>query len=510
MSKKSKNNKLSKYNITKLNRHERHKSTLHGAFSKIADVAPLALTSWKDIRLPNMLWACVLVSALERTHFLDIGRQIADISYKMSEEKNFHFLTHAQLSKATYPDFERILAPVLISAPCQDHLRCLRLINTLPDAAHWARSVKEPDGKSDWKRIATAVAECFDHQSQKATDVRWLKTICATAAGQIIIPPKVAHEIANYPNVGDQRKVRPSIRAIEISFGTSYEETPKDPEIQTSLDGDMDTEAFWGECFHRTGCLPPTPKERATQDTQPIAEELIKVYDGVSDHFLTTITTTDIDARHDGAFAIVLYAIYSLIGLTSCRLDRRAEGRMVLRSIVEAFITLHWLKTKDDRTLWIQYRNYGSGQAKLSLLKNLETDDVPDFIDLEELHSYANEDYWQEFMDIELGAWSNKNLRTISQECGTKDVYDKYYDWSSAYAHSNWTAARDTVMTTCLNPLHRFHRIPWPPRLDMPTVLIDGSKLVNRMLDDLNELFPPFKSRITWHKPRRREERERD
>jgi hypothetical protein len=55
---------------------------------------------------------------------------------------------------------------------------------------------------------------------------------------------------------------------------------------------------------------------------------------------------------------------------------------------------------------------------------------------------------------------------------------------------------RDTVFTLCLNPLHRMHRIPFVPRLDMPSTIADACKLVNMLLEVLNELYPTFRTRI--------------
>jgi hypothetical protein len=81
----------------------------------------------------------------------------------------------------------------------------------------------------------------------------------------------------------------------------------------------------------------------------------------------------------------------------------------------------------------------------------------------------------------------------------TKHHHDRSYDWTSAYTHANWSAVRDTVFVTCLNPLHRFHRIPELPKLSMPSTLEDASRLINRMLDDLNHLYPTIKGRIGWH-----------
>ena len=150
----------------------------------------------------------------------------------------------------------------------------------------------------------------------------------------------------------------------------------------------------------------------------------------------------------------------------------------------------------------MQYRQYGSGQAKLSFLKNVREDNIPEFVNLEEIENLANEDAWFEFQDIPLGAWADKNLRQMAIESDCKAVYDAHFDWASGYVHGNWASVRDTVYVTCVNPLHRLHRIPSPPRSNMASILNDAFKLINRMLDELNHLYPSFKPRIRWHKQR--------
>ena len=176
-----------------------------------------------------------------------------------------------------------------------------------------------------------------------------------------------------------------------------------------------------------------------------------------------------------------------------------ASGRILLRTIAECLITLTYLRVRDNPTLWRQFRNYGVGQTGLAFLKTSGLDDVPDYLDMAKLEVLANEDTWLEYQDIDFGAWANKNLRAMSEEVGVKDVYDTYYDWPSGFVHGNWGSIRDAAFTTCLNPLHRFHRVPRPLQ-PMPSVLVDCCKLCNRMLDELNSLYPGFPTRIRWHK----------
>ena len=102
-----------------------------------------------------------------------------------------------------------------------------------------------------------------------------------------------------------------------------------------------------------------------------------------------------------------------------------------------------------------------------------------------------------ESKDIVIGSWAKLNLRKMAEESGTKDLYDVHYDWASGFVHGNWGAVRDATFTTCLNPLHRLHRVPMP-MASMPSVVDDCCKLCNRALDEVNRLYPSFKPRISW------------
>ena len=128
--------------------------------------------------------------------------------------------------------------------------------------------------------------------------------------------------------------------------------------------------------------------------------------------------------------------------------------------------------------------------------EKLATEKILHFVDLERLESLANEDKWMEFNDINLGSWSAQNLRTMAIEARVKDVYDCYYDLCSGYTHGHWSAIRDSAFVTCFNPLHRFHRIPSPINFGMRSILSDGVVLINRMLNDLSNIYPGMTDRI--------------
>src|SRR6266852_9941515 len=104
-----------------------------------------------------------------------------------------------------------------------------------------------------------------------------------------------------------------------------------------------------------------------------------------------TITTTSIDERHEGAFGLALYGLTLLASLFRPH-STRPGGRIILRALVETYLTMAYLVKKDNATLWKTYRAYGGGQAKLAFLKLVDTKDLPRYVELETLETLANED----------------------------------------------------------------------------------------------------------------------
>jgi len=491
-------------NLTMLDALKRDKNTVQNAFTKLG--VNMQTTSWFDECIPNLLWAAIVVTALERDVALEIFRRVVAIEMDMAKRAEL-FITHNYLSVATPEEFDQTMAPVLANGALKTVMPALLYVDWLPDRQHWQRHYEAIDDADAVNILMSAVAATHGHQSQPATDMRWVKLLSLIFAQDrmrfdVKFEERI-NEIAEYPNKGNMRKVRPSIRAMELmtrmtEFGTG--DTAKNwPEDRAWLP-QYDAEQFWHEMHRKTGCLVPNKIKRADVGPKEARREFLDIANFVGAHFHTTATTTSTDPRHEGAFGLVLYACHLATTTAITPTHTLAEGRIILRSILEAYITLHYLTVKDDATIWLQYRKYGQGQTKLAFLKNIREEEIPSFLDLDELEEFANEDRWMELADIELGNWANLNLRKMAEVAGLKDLYDKYYDWASGYVHAQWASARSTVFINCFNPLHRFHRIPGVLAPAMPSTLVDVAKVLNRMLDDLNTLYPAFKPRLTWHK----------
>jgi hypothetical protein len=482
--------------ITKLAEHPREKKTLRGPFHRLQ--GDLAFSSWKDNALPLYGWAALTAGLLSREKYLPIFREIAlRVKTRHDDFKDELYLNHIALKESSNTQFDFVFQPLLKLQELRPYFASLAKLHSLPDREHWKRYGADDDkSDADFTALASGYTQCFDHQSQQATDIRWLILMNFLANDRIVLGQPMEErflEIVEYPNRGDMRSVRPSIRAIEISLrGDPNEKNHKEKDKKYN----QTAEEIWAELFAGTPCMPLPFLEPVAFDYRDVTKEAFDLYKSVAGHFLSTIETTDVDARHDSSFGLVLYSLTLLLEGCSLRAHQRVASRLILRTILEAHINLRFLKEKDDDTIWFQYRNYGSGQAKLAFLKFLDAKQKPDYVDLQELFRFTNEDMWLEYQDINLGSWAKKPLRDIAVEAGLKETYDQHYSILSSSIHAQWTGIRENTFVLCASPLHRFHRIADMPRFSQDNLISDRCKLINQMLDDLNHLYPTFKDRL--------------
>ena len=478
-----------------LDQHKRIGSKL---VPPLAQIPKLTTSSWSDHHMPEMLWAVLLAGVLEREQYLDLLRKVVNRCRRWflrekeeSVEKqvpdpetglDFSIIVdQTKLAEITDDEFHDFIS-ILIAHPLgYAALRPILLIDDLPGIARWKKEIGvEPTG-DDWNTLALSIAKVLDHQSEASTDIRWFKAMIAIVSGRMHFHSSFAEmleEFRLFPDKGDMRSVRPSIRSMEMTLRRSH------PAEWIAK--------FWSQALSGTQCIDPSEGQGYTFiDTGVDPKTLYAARDGVIERFRKNIQAERVDARLDSAFGLVLYALSILEEIGMHRIHTRIIGVVSLRSLAEVCITFRYLAHTDSPAMWQSYRIYGAGQAKLAFLKTQQAHgDLPNFLDESALHSIANEDAWQEFVEMDIGHWANSNLRKLATDCGAKDIYDKYYDWSSGFIHGNWAAVRDTNFVSCHNPLHRLHRIPRVAHRSLSSVEPDAINLINGMIEVLEALFP--------------------
>lgn len=448
----------------------------------------LKFSSWINSRLAEMLWACLVVTVIPRQEAIEIFRVIASLGfpYRGSENSKGWDLTHSSLANSPEDTFFKIIKVITKHPLGYAALRPLLLIESLPNRELWKRALNIDPQPDDWHTLSTAVAHTLNHQSQESTDIRWLTVMFKGALGKLSISPQMKEKalcLVRYPYYGEMKKVMPFIRATELGM-----------RLKTGEDlGKNWSEDFWLECLKKTDCAfhEVEPTALPEVDYKKFLSTLHESHLSLYQYWSKTISTTNVDAKHDAVFGYCFYALSLVLELLFGQNRHGITGRLILRTLVECRISLAYLLFKNQTELWVKFRCYGAGQAKLALLKfNEYSKNKPLFINEDVLENLANEDSFQEFVNIDLGHWCGLDLRKMAELSGTKEDYDKYYGWASIYVHGHWPALRNNCYSTCLNPLHRLHRTPTPTNHLTEDSLPDAINLVNRILCEAASAYP--------------------
>jgi hypothetical protein len=349
MRKKQRRKSKSRGPHTPLEGHHREGKLLHPPFQRLRSTR---LASWTHTRLPDQLWTSLLVTQLDRAFGVEILRTVAKAC--QGEFKPGHDLDLTHTGLASMPDdlAGRIIQLVCSAPGSPQALEPLLLFDDLPGRQRWAPHLPSGVGLDAWNRLAETVARVLDHQSQEATDARWARVLVRVASGQMVLQTKEQFLwLAEYPNEGDQRAVRPFIRASEIVENPQHDYSERDRWAQS----------FWSQCLNRTACgnfvklavRLPQPGSDRTRVSAALSH--------LADSARATTTTTGADARHGASFGLAAYALNILSELLGIGVSQGILGRLGLRAILEAFVTLTYLRSKDDPSLWEGYRAYGQG-----------------------------------------------------------------------------------------------------------------------------------------------------
>lgn len=241
MSKRDKKKKRSKSgkNRTPLSGHTRAGNQLNPPFARLGD--KVAFSSWTNDRLPEMLWAAIIRVIDDQKYAISEFRRIIKFIAEHQNRESFYDVTLTGIGNLDAQCRSELISCITANPSTAAALSTLRLFRNLPARESWLEQL--PDTPPDLDLLMSAVGLNLWHQSQEATDCRWVRVMAQVVSGKFHVPEQMAREWLGYPEVGDQRAVRPSIRAAEIA------ENPLQPRDLTW------PKAFWAEAWHNTPCF---------------------------------------------------------------------------------------------------------------------------------------------------------------------------------------------------------------------------------------------------------------
>ena len=196
-----------------------------------------------------MLWAAICVGCLERDEALQLLRDICQRGATILNKTDGAHLGHNFLATLPYDTFEQIFSVLAGNSKAREACAALGLLSSIPDQSHWKRLFPDVENIHP---LAVGIAKCIDHHSQEATDVRWPKVYFMISCGRVQAPSEFMEKIVKYPNLGDMRQVRPSIRAFEMAIRNIESGTERPQSVLP-----LQSQKFWDEMMMNTPCIVP-------------------------------------------------------------------------------------------------------------------------------------------------------------------------------------------------------------------------------------------------------------
>ena len=231
-------------NRTALLDHKKVGSELQPGFAQLGD--KMTFSSWSNERLPETLWAAIIRVIQDQDLAIAEFRRIIKFVSEHSEKEKLSDLSITGISKLDEELRDEFLDFLMSNPKTASALTVLKLFNNLPARDSWLKFL--PPSEPELNILMTAIGMCLPHQSQEATDCRWLKLMLMVVGGKFHAPREMVEPWINYPYEGDQRSVRPSIRSCEMAIN---------PLVEQDLTWSND---FWAESWENTPCLELVPE----------------------------------------------------------------------------------------------------------------------------------------------------------------------------------------------------------------------------------------------------------
>ncbi|REJ68198.1 MAG: hypothetical protein DWQ31_08700 [Planctomycetota bacterium] len=466
---------------------KQHKKTLKAPIPAAFEghESKLSVSSWHNVQMPEFLWVALILNEFETDNAIERLRRIAQSWPNISELENRKVQPGSLSAIAGLNGTARaaILDTILQVVESKSIIAPLCNLTQLPSRSDWVARFGEEESIEHWKTLGRTVENFSRFQGELATHTCWFISLVGAVSGQMTAAEHLRQGLdemrSSYP--ANMKLVGGLFRS---EAGTMREWPTGWPEM------------FWNEVYDKFPCSPARSGREQPEDYPAIVACAIgSVAIAVSDHYWTSRNRSD-DRIHETAFGIALAAAALANEVIELRSHTRFSGLASLRTITECAINLSFLVQKNEPDLWARFRLYGSGQAHLISTKLNNDLASANCVDSLWIEAFLQEEQSKDFINIELGDWSGDNLRSRAEESGTKDLYDSYYDYSSSLLHGDWLGAATFGTTWDMNPFHRLQRVPREYPRNIPSVIPDLARVLNRMLDTLDSLYPGLTFRL--------------
>lgn len=441
------------------------------------------LESWYKDRLPEYLWIACILSKYGRKSGLEKAYFVLKKLYEVKKEFLFpKFSSILNMDNLEQDKFFGYIATII----SKDTLNPLTILYTYSKYPIFGKYFANPKISivDREQRINEIMSDSCNHQSNIATDMRFLVLYFLIMQGKLCMPKDIINRILKYPHVehSDEtmRIIRPTIRSTEI--GLSGMDQPNIEFINN----------FWEKISKMSDCkLYYVNFEKETMEASRYIELLYEILKYLSDLF---IAVDKMDNKKLVLLGITTYSYKRLLEIVEHDLFNTISARSIIRSIIENYIMMKYLLKNEDShsDIWKEYQYYGIGLYKIVLARSREaTKDLTNsHVEYKYLSLIVNEYIDEEFLDMDTSYFDKQNIREKAKAVDETELYGLYYDYDSSFEHGLWGAIRESSLVKCDSPEHQFHCIPdYDNKQNLKSVWHDCINTMNKTILLLNEIY---------------------
>ena len=438
--------------------------------------------SWTYGRMPEYIWIGLILKYFGREEGLKKSYYIISKIHNVAPD--LYTVRLSQILKLD-TNIQEEIYEYIISLGVKDAISPLTIFLTGSQAPVFAKyfySYKQ--GIEDrCKAIVETMSEIMDHQSNEATDIRFVAVYFNILSGKMHLLKEQVNLLISYPaskHIDEiMRMARPTIRSLEMMILT-FENTDSE-----YLKG------FWRCVSEMTECdifVINFPEEN--RSITAYMESLHEVFVYLSE---LLIASNLLDEKMNVLLGIATYSYKRLKEIYRHQLFNSISGRSCVRVLIEDYIMMKYLMKNEavHENIWRDYQLYGMGLYKLVLARHRESDCLEEsHFDEKYIEALVNEFQGEEFINMDTRYFDKQNIRSKSESVNEKSLFGLYYDYDSSFEHGLWGAIRESSLLKCNNPAHKYHCVPdIEDEIVLKTVLPDCVMIMNKTILFLNELY---------------------
>ena len=411
----------------------------------------LKLTNWSKDSLPEYLWIGFAIYKLGRKEgLLEI--------YNMIQELRENEICIPQFSRIIKLDIERkqLFWSIVFKYIPKEILSPLTVIFT-PDVDEVFYDLFfdfSMDVDSSISCIFEVVKECQDFHDELTADIAfavdWFYIINnkLKILAEVDLLSDALSKYWIYDHCDEVMKMyRPSIRSVFKSLGGMHENY----DVSTNV---------WRKLGEISRCNQLILAWECNNNM-----EYYKNVGRIIEYIDATNEDKKLESKYTVIMGITCY-IYKIYGdIINKNLENDVSGRILFRTMVESYINLKYIMTKESEIydIYDRFKAYGVGKYKLVMAKLREGKYfISENSQIEEklMEMIVNEDVEESFVNMSVGYFDKIPIKNKFLLCDEDELYEIYYEYGNNFVHGFWGAVRESSLVICDNPSHNYHVVP--------------------------------------------------